>query len=173
MCLYSGGEWGLIYREGLTFGRKIIFFLFSSINHVFSHFSRRTRWAHFTSCYSVSIVDFDQLIAGWGCCLSFLRFVLVGINLGKVSTYGETRSINYTTKMHENAWGRVAFLVNLMFCKLDKFNGPIFGEGAYMRGAYIRDINWLTYLGAYIQGGGVGWGLIYGESINRILWYFF
>ena len=34
----------------------------------------------------VSIVDFDQLIAGWGCCLLFWRFVLAGISLDKVST---------------------------------------------------------------------------------------
>ena len=37
-------------------------------------------------------------------------------------------------------------LVNLMFRKLDKFDGPIFGEGGY-----IRDVNWVTYLGAYIR----------------------
>ena len=39
------------------------------------------------------------------------------------------------------------------------------------RGAYIRDVNWVTYLGeAYIR----GWGgeLIYREQhITRILWY--
>ena len=39
-------------------------------------------------------------------------------------------------KTHENT-----FLVNLMFRRLDKFDGPIFGE------AYIRDVNWVTYLG--------------------------
>ena len=37
------------------------------------------------------IVDFDQLIARWDCCLLFCRTVPAGINLGKVSTYGETR----------------------------------------------------------------------------------
>ena len=41
--------------------------------------------------YSVFIVDFDQLIAGLGCCLLSWRFVPAGTNLGKVSTYGETR----------------------------------------------------------------------------------
>ena len=38
-----------------------------------------------------SIVDFDQLIDDWGCCLLFRRFVPAGINLGKACTYGETR----------------------------------------------------------------------------------
>ena len=40
---------------------------------------------------SVSIVEFDQLISGWGCRLLFWPFVPAGINLGEVSTYGETR----------------------------------------------------------------------------------
>ena len=34
-------------------------------------------------------------------------------------------------------------------------------------GAYIRDVNWVSYLGAYIR----GW-LLYGGRINEILWYF-
>ena len=40
------------------------------------------------------------------------------------------------------------------------------------RGAYIRDVNWVTYLGeAYIRGWGGG-ELIYREQhITRILWY--
>ena len=42
-------------------------------------------WKHFTS------VDFDQLIASWGCCLLFWHFVPAGINLAKVFTFGETR----------------------------------------------------------------------------------
>ena len=50
----------------------------------------------------------------------------------------------------------MTFLVNLMFYRLDKFTGPIFGEGVYMREPYIWDDNWLTYLGAYIWGGGEG-----------------
>ena len=33
-------------------------------------------------------------------------------------------------------------------------------------GAYIRDVNWVSYLGAYIR----GW-LIYGGRINGILQY--
>ena len=33
--------------------------------------------------------------------------------------------------------------------------------GAYTWGAYIRDVNWLTYLGAYIRSGWGGGGLIY------------
>ena len=46
--------------------------------------------------------------------------------------------------------------------------------GAYKWGAYIRDVNWLTYLGAYIRwgGGGEGGGVFIVGSINRILWYF-
>ena len=52
--------------------------------------------------------------------------------------------------------------------RLDKCDGPIFGElggggeeEAYVRGAYIRDANWVTCLG------GVYWGreeLIYGGT---------
>ena len=41
--------------------------------------------------------------------------------------------------MHENTCVRVTFLVKLMFGRLDKLDGPIFG-----RTAYIRDINWVT-----------------------------
>ena len=40
-----------------------------------------------------------------------------------------------------------------MFSRLDKFDGPIF-EGAYVREAYIRDVNWVTYLGSVYSGGG-------------------
>ena len=47
--------------------------------------------------------------------------------------------------MHENTCGRVKFLVNLMFRRLDKFDGPIFG------GEYIG----VTYFGGYIFGGGL------------------
>ena len=54
--------------------------------------------------------------------------------------------------MHENTCGRVNFLINLMFSRLDKFDGPIF-EGAYVREAYIRDVNWVTYLGSVYSGG--------------------
>ena len=43
-----------------------------------------------------------------------------------------------------------------MFYRLDKFNGPIFGEGVYMWGPYIWDVDWLPDLGAYIQGGSRG-----------------
>ena len=37
--------------------------------------------------------------------------------------------------MYENTCGRVTFLVDLMFGRLDKFDGLIFGGGG---GAYIR-----------------------------------
>ena len=51
--------------------------------------------------------------------------------------------------MHENTRGRVIFLANLMFRRLDKFDEG----GAYIRGAYIRDVNWVTYLeGLYTEG---------------------
>ena len=36
--------------------------------------------------------------------------------------------------MHENTWGRVKFLVNLIFTKLEKFDGPLVkggGMGVY------------------------------------------
>ena len=64
----------------------------------------------------------------------------------------------------------MTFLVNLMFSRLDKFDGPII-EGAYIRGeAYIRDVNWITYLGGwhifrvltYAGGGGGGVGVLAG-----------
>ena len=47
-----------------------------------------------------------------------------------------------------------------MFRRLDKFDRPIFrggrgGQGGvYKGGAYIRDVNWVTYLGGRIFGGG-------------------
>ena len=56
--------------------------------------------------------------------------------------------------MHENTWGRVTFSVNLMFIRLDKFDGPIFA-GAYIRVTYIPDVSWVTYLGRYIRLGGL------------------
>ena len=48
--------------------------------------------------------------------------------------------------MHENAWGRATFLSNLMFCGLDKFDGPILEGDVYTMGggeggAYIQDVN--------------------------------
>ena len=46
--------------------------------------------------------------------------------------------------MHENTCGRVTFLVNLMFRRLDKFDGPIFGWLYIWREkgeAYIQDVN--------------------------------
>ena len=70
--------------------------------------------------------------------------------------------------MLENTWGRVTVLVNLMFCRLDKFDGLYSGRGAYIQGTYIQDVNWVTYLG-----GVYSVGLIYGERINGILRYFF
>ena len=64
-----------------------------------------------------------------------------------------------------------------MFRRLYTSDGPIFGggggegglgKGVYTGGggAYIRDNNYVTYLGVYIWG-----GLIYGGHINGFLWY--
>ena len=46
--------------------------------------------------------------------------------------------------------------------------------GAYVQGAYIREVNWVPYLAKYIRvgegWGWVGWGCsIYEEFINGIL----
>ena len=46
--------------------------------------------------------------------------------------------------MHENARGRVVFLLNLMFSRLDKSDVAIFGRECV---AYIRNDHWVTYLG--------------------------
>ena len=97
-------------------------------------------------------------------CLLFWRFVPDGINFGKVSTYEEN------SKMHENTWGRVTFLVNLMFRKLKNLmgsysRGRIYGGGVGL-GAYIRDVNQVT---TYSLGGGgciFGGGLIYGGVLT-------
>ena len=52
----------------------------------------------------------------------------------------------------------MTFSVNLMFRRLDKFDGPIFGGSYIWRGeAYIQDVNWVTYLwGTYFFRGGGG-----------------
>ena len=49
----------------------------------------------------------------------------------------------------------MTFLENLIFRRLDKCDRHIFeGNGTYIWGrAYIRDVNWVTYLGTDIQGG--------------------
>ena len=56
-----------------------------------------------------------------------------------------------------------------MFSRLDKYDGPII-RGAYIRegeGVYIRDVNWVTYLGNVYSEGGER------RHINRILRYLF
>ena len=40
--------------------------------------------------------------------------------------------------MHENTWGRAIFPGNLMFSRLYKFDGSIFGGHIFRRRAYIR-----------------------------------
>ena len=49
----------------------------------------------------------------------------------------------------------MTFLINLIFSRLEKFDGPIF-ERIYIQGsgvAYIRDVNWITDLGGvYLRG---------------------
>ena len=39
-----------------------------------------------------------------------------------------------------------------MFIRFDKFDGPLFGGLTY-GGAYIRDIDWVTYLRGIFRGG--------------------
>ena len=46
----------------------------------------------------------------------------------------------------------MTFLVNLIFCRLYKFDGPIFGGRIYRGEAYIQDLNWVTYLGGVLTG---------------------
>ena len=59
----------------------------------------------------------------------------------------------------------IAFLVNLMFHTLDKFDRPIFG-GVYTGGGLIFGMLIGFIFGAYI------WGTyIWGGLISRILWY--
>ena len=42
--------------------------------------------------------------------------------------------------------------INLMFSRLDKFDGPIFEE-VYICGVYIWDVNWVTnFGGVYLRG---------------------
>ena len=59
--------------------------------------------------------------------------------------------------MRKNTGGTITFLVKLMFCRLDIFVGPMFflffGGGHIYRGAYIWDVNWVTYLGGAYSGG--------------------
>ena len=52
--------------------------------------------------------------------------------------------------MHGNTSRRKTFLVNLMFSRPDKFE--------YIWGAYIGDVNWVTYLGGVCPGWGEGGG---------------
>ena len=48
-------------------------------------------------------------------------------------------------------------LVNLMFRRLDKCDGSIFGE------TNIQDVNWVTYLRGHIFSGRGGGGGVYGR----------
>ena len=85
-----------------------------------------------------------------------------GINLGNVSTKEETRYINCTSKMHENTCGRLTFFINLMFSRLDKFDG-IYIQGN--RGGLIFGI----LIGLHIWGGVYSGGVLtgfYGISIS-------
>ena len=65
--------------------------------------------------------------------------------------------------MHENTWERVTILVNLMFRRLDKFDGPIFGEGGGIYGGFIFGL----LIGLHIRGR----GRIFGGRIKGILRY--
>ena len=64
--------------------------------------------------------------------------------------------------MHENTWGRVTFLVKLIFCRLDKFDGSVFFLGAYIGGGSYIWVIFGMLIGLYIFLGGVYRGkLIY------------
>ena len=63
--------------------------------------------------------------------------------------------------MHENTRRRVTFLVNLMFSRLDKFNGPMFGGRRIYGGLIFGILIGLHIWGEYIRGG----------RINGVLWY--
>ena len=83
----------------------------------------------------------------------------------------KTRKINCTRKMYEETWVTVTFLANLMFCRLNKFDGLIFGGGGagrIYRRAYFQDVNWVTYLGCTF-----GWGLIDGLIYRGALTEFY
>ena len=54
--------------------------------------------------------------------------------------------------MHKKTWGRLTFLLNLMFSSLDKFDGPIFNGDYLQWGTYIQNVNWVTYLGCLYLG---------------------
>ena len=51
-----------------------------------------------------------------------------------------------------------------MFCRLDKFDGPIiWGDaGRIYDGSYIRDVNWAIYLGSVYSGGLYTGGILTG-----------
>ena len=59
-----------------------------------------------------------------------------------------------------------------MFGRLDKFDGPIFEGvggriyGVLYAGSYIRDVNWVTYLGGVYSGGRDG-GLYTGSVLTE------
>ena len=65
----------------------------------------------------------------------------------------------------------MTFLINLIFSRLEKFDGPIF-ERVYIQvgggGAYIRDVHWITDLegvysrSLYILDAGMECGLLMG-----------
>ena len=67
--------------------------------------------------------------------------VSAGINSGKVSIYGENSFISCPSKMHGNTWGRVTYLVDLMFRRLNKHFMGLYSGWAYIREAYTRNAN--------------------------------
>ena len=69
--------------------------------------------------------------------------------------------------MHKNNGGRVTFLVNLMFSRLDKFDGPIFGRCMYDGGRLILGmLIGLHIWGAYIRRGRINEILRYIVKLN-------
>ena len=71
--------------------------------------------------------------------------------------------------MHENTWGRVTFLVNLMFCRLGRFDGSIFRRHMY-RGSLYSGLIFGMLIVLHMWGCLFRWTYIRG-SINGILQY--
>ena len=69
--------------------------------------------------------------------------------------------------MQENTLGRVKFLVNLMFSRLDKFDKPFFCVCVRIYGG----LNFGMLIGLHVWGTYILEGLMYSKRIYRILRY--
>ena len=66
----------------------------------------------------------------------------------------------------------MTFLVKLIFCRLDKFDGSVFFLGAYIGGgSYIWDANWVIYFFWGGGGGGISGEAYIRGVVNGILRY--